>query len=73
MIGKEWKGQKQDIGIESLAIEDVNGNIGLIDVTESKWINKYWINYPELKKMLQGEGYNAPQYLNQLLKSILMT
>ncbi len=59
MIGRKWTGQEYDLGIKPLPQKDVQGKIGLIDVIEGKWPNKYWSRYPELKKRLQEKGYDV--------------
>ncbi|MEK6894932.1 MAG: glycosyltransferase family 9 protein [Nanoarchaeota archaeon] len=59
MLGHKWSSQEYDLGIKPLSEEQVRGTIGLIDVTESKWPNKYWAGYPELKKRLQSDGYEV--------------
>ncbi|MDO8467784.1 MAG: glycosyltransferase family 9 protein [Nanoarchaeota archaeon] len=59
MLGRMWSGQEYNLGINPLSEEQVRGTIGLIDVTESKWPNKYWAGYPELKEKLQTDGYEV--------------
>jgi len=52
-----WNGQEYDLGVSPKPLNEIKGKIGLIDVTESKWPNKYWQGYTELKKMLQDDGF----------------
>jgi len=54
-----WKGQEYDLGLNPKPLEEVKGVVGLIDVTEGKWPNKYWSGYKELKLMLEQEGYKV--------------
>ncbi|PIN89508.1 hypothetical protein COU57_05935 [Candidatus Pacearchaeota archaeon CG10_big_fil_rev_8_21_14_0_10_32_14] len=55
--GKDgWKSQEYDIGTTP---KNINGVIGFIDISESKWPNKFWTGYPDLKQKLEADGYQV--------------
>ena len=59
LINKERTGQEYDLGIKPKSLEECNGKIGLIDITESKWSNKYWAGYSKLKQKLEEGRYKV--------------
>ena len=57
--GESWKEQGYDLGVTPKPLEEIKGIIGIIDVAEGKWPNKYWGGYKKLKQMLEKEGYKV--------------
>jgi len=61
MIGKKWKGQEYDLGIdlEKSKEKEVKGRVGLINVVTGLWPNKGWVGYEQLAEKLKEDNYEV--------------